>query len=655
MKHFIILLFAFSLMLLQGCNGKMDNRLEQALVSAGDNRIELEKVLNRYSADPADSLKYKAARFLIENMSGYYYYEGEDLDKYSIYFKLLADSDRKPEEILDSLTRIYGTFNTGNLRIKYDIQEIDSAYLCENIDISFEVWQKQPWGKNISFHDFCEYVLPYRIGNEKLTNWRKEYVELYGTSVDSAGIEDPVSAAKVFRKNIIKTMNTPRFTLTRPNGYPLPDAETAKNLTGTCGDISQFILLAFRSAGIPCTMDFMPMRGDTNYSHTWISLKNNKNEYYMMDLLDEILYVSETVTNRTILKSKVYRTTFSHNTRAIKQLLKSKEELPLEFSPLNYRFFDVTRLYSNSFTNLIIPDNLLYPDNRKNKLVFLCAPAWLQWVPVDCCKSEKNKPLYFDIDAGCALRLATFENGRLNFITDPFFVNKQTRDLDIYKSGDEGNLTLFSKFSIEKEYNLRKRMVGGIFEGSNHPDFLNPDTLYMIKEIPFRLYTRVPVNSEKRYRYVRYKGPALSHCNVAEVQFYSDSVYLTGTVIGTPGSWQDSGTHEYTNVFDGLTETSFDHNTPSDGWAGLDLGTSRIISEIIYSPRNRDNYIEKGQNYELFVSIQGGWQSLGLQTATSDSLYYDNVPMGSLYFLKNHSSGNEERIFVVEDNKQVFR
>ena len=40
--------------------------LEQALALAGDNRIELEKVLMKYSADPADSLKYRAAVFLIE-------------------------------------------------------------------------------------------------------------------------------------------------------------------------------------------------------------------------------------------------------------------------------------------------------------------------------------------------------------------------------------------------------------------------------------------------------------------------------------------------------------------------------------------------------------------------------------------------------------
>ena len=46
------------------------SRLEQALTLAGDNRAELEKALNHYSADPADSLKYKAACFRIVRLRG---------------------------------------------------------------------------------------------------------------------------------------------------------------------------------------------------------------------------------------------------------------------------------------------------------------------------------------------------------------------------------------------------------------------------------------------------------------------------------------------------------------------------------------------------------------------------------------------------------
>jgi hypothetical protein len=55
--------------LLISCN--RSSLLEQSL--AGDNRAELEKVLAHYAQNPADSLKYRAAVFLIGNMAGYYF------------------------------------------------------------------------------------------------------------------------------------------------------------------------------------------------------------------------------------------------------------------------------------------------------------------------------------------------------------------------------------------------------------------------------------------------------------------------------------------------------------------------------------------------------------------------------------------------------
>ena len=47
----------------------IENRLENALDLAGENRNELEKVLAHYQKD---SLKFKAASFLIENMDNCY-------------------------------------------------------------------------------------------------------------------------------------------------------------------------------------------------------------------------------------------------------------------------------------------------------------------------------------------------------------------------------------------------------------------------------------------------------------------------------------------------------------------------------------------------------------------------------------------------------
>ncbi len=62
---------------------------------------------------------------------------------------------------------------------------------------------------------------------------------------------------------------------------------------------------------------------------------------------------------------------------------------------------------------------------------------------------------------------------------------------------------------------------------------------------------------------------------------------LPGSIIGTPGSWQNSG-NTITNVFDGDITTFFDAPDPGTGdWAGLDFGpgAANIITSIVYAPR----------------------------------------------------------------------
>ena len=124
--------------------------LESALRVAKDNRMELEKVLYRYKKDSSDSLKYKAACFLIENMPFYSYSDSEQSANYKSYYIWLKKSKGKtPQQVADSVKAVYGGMKEPNK--KRDIMEIDSAYLCHNIDWAFKVWQEQPWGKNISF------------------------------------------------------------------------------------------------------------------------------------------------------------------------------------------------------------------------------------------------------------------------------------------------------------------------------------------------------------------------------------------------------------------------------------------------------------------------------------------------------------------------
>lgn len=105
----------------------------------------------------------------------------------------------------------------------------------------------------------------------------------------------------------------------------------------------------------------------------------------------------------------------------------------------------------------------------------------------------------------------------------------------------------------------------------------------------------------------------------------NDSVHLTGRVIGTPGCYNNDGSHEYTNVFDGDPYTSFDYKYAEGGWAGLDLGKSLRIGKIVYVPRNRGNFVRPGQYFELYYFGAGKWNSLGSKIAESDVLNVSSI------------------------------
>jgi len=168
----LVLLFPF----LFSCHKK--SNLERALELAGKNRPELEKVLAHYSKD---KLKLKAAQFLIENIDTCFSISSHELDAYyyavDSIFRLNGDSDitSKQEVLLAQLNQP----NQNNFKFIPDIQSISSKVLIDNIDQAFEAW-KSPLAKDMSFDDFCEYLLPYKVGFSDYPDlWRKTFHDTY--------------------------------------------------------------------------------------------------------------------------------------------------------------------------------------------------------------------------------------------------------------------------------------------------------------------------------------------------------------------------------------------------------------------------------------------------------------------------------------------
>ena len=359
--------------------------LEVALRSAGDNRGELEKVLCYYKRKNTDSLKYKAACYLIENMPFHRYSVGEQLENYKSYYAWLKKSKGKePQQVADSVKKVYGPMKEPN-KIR-DIMEIDSAYLCHNIDWAFKVWQEQPWGKSISFDVFCEYLLPYRIGDEPLVYWREMYYAKYNSLLDtlrmsdSLDIEDPVVAANYLINKLPDKWHY--YTSTTPYSFGHIGPEYVQYLSGTCREVTDFAVYLFRALGIPCAIDFVPVRSYVNAGHFWLVAWDKTGEAYMANFPENLGMVRKNWWYRWDDSPKVYRYTFDINKELYEQMAKYNEKV-YSFWSLP-KFMDVTYEYAYSFEKeLVIPLEKLYRNQCSGRIAYLCVTNRDNWIPVD--------------------------------------------------------------------------------------------------------------------------------------------------------------------------------------------------------------------------------------------------------------------------------
>ena len=163
------------------------------------------------------------------------------------------------------------------------------------------------------------------------------------------------------------------------------------------------------------------------------------------------------------------------------------------------------------------------------------------------------------------------------------------------------------------------RMVGGVFQGSNSPQFTTGViNLYTVTATPKAgVLTTAPVNSTAAFRYVRYLSPTNGYGNVAEVNFFGaagtaagSATQLTGTTVGTAGSYQNQG-NTIAKAMDGNPNTFFDGPTANGDFIGLDFGTQQDLDQIRFAPRS--GYASRMVGGEFQVSTSADF-STGVAT-----------------------------------------
>ncbi len=606
-------------------------------------------VIDHY-AELGDTLKMKAAQFLVENMQYHNSLDNPLLDQYYEGIARINQEYDYPECIAqyELLCDSLGQLNDRETKEINDTTAIDAETLINNIDLAFKDWKEGLWASHLSFDEFCEYLLPYRVGSEKFEPWRKELREKFWGSTDIAlKSEDMYDQVYWAACKVNDALRKRRF----HNQKVLPqiDAEwpvsVLKNIKmGECYDYARWTTYVMRACGIPVAIDFTPQWPDRAHNHHWNVLFDNTG-YSIPFMGGESNPGNPSKEGRKM--TKVYRCTFAYQHQSL-YAMNEQVKAPIPPSLDSPFIKDVSTEYFKGY-DLTINLNNACPDDA---FAYLAVFDNQEWVPVTFSKIDsRGKATFCNLGADIVYMPVYWGKEGCVPAGDIFILN---RDGSIQAlQADEQRL---QSITIGRKYPLYNRIVkfrmlmeNGHFEAADAPDFRNAIECGRIEHVSMHGYDTLAISDIGVHRYWRYVSPDRGKCNVAELVFFTDSMEHHPFKILSEG--EAMGKTKAEDAFDGNRLTYYESQTEQTGWIGADLGKPVRVNKIVFLPRNDDNDIAIGHTYELVYYKDGHEVSAGRQEAKSDWLTFDNVPSGTIYVLHDLTGGMEERIFTY--NNQI--
>lgn len=604
LKYIILFLSILS------CQPK-NEALETALKLAGNNRGELEKVLDHYSQDPADSLKLKAAKFLIENMPGHYTLEGDLINEYRA--KIDADSaisyfDRKALDI--SFCHIERIRNLSH-KVE-DIEQIKADFLIRHIDLSLENLYKYSWLEDLPFNIFLEYILPYRFENERLDLW-----------LDSLCIS-PNALKEFYYKDNQKysVSNLGTNLVTEGNEeyirFDVLQKLFKQDIYSDCQHIALKENFISRISNFPSTIDFFPHYANRNGFHYWsviISPEFKKTE--IRSFFDW-------------KAAKVFRKTYSRNDISFPD---KNEYIPELFQNPFYK--DVSNEYMCTANIIIHPRGKIQKTIRH---VYLCVFNNLKWTPVAIGNIKNSKVKFKNMGKNIIYLPAYYEKTEIKPLNYPFILTlKGEIKYLIPDTCTRQEIRIKRKYPYDGTlYYYNKHLKNIIIEAAHHSNFYHADTLLSTMDDSV-VYVQGNINTGKKYRY--WQLSASQPADISEISFFDNlGTILEGNVDSTYIAGLDKNP---------LTNTFLKKNNK----ILIDFGHPVNISKVICTERGDGNGIYPDNDYELFYYSAKGWCSLGRKIATDYYITFGNIPQGALLWLHNHTTGVEERIFTCKNGE----
>lgn len=530
----------------------------------------------------------------------------------------------KTEEVFDLFNSYLDSLSDRKPVVyKRDVEIVNSNMLINNIELAYKAVELLPVNLQPDENKFFDYVLPYKNGFEPLEpELRENLLEEYGW------IHSVIKENNTLESGVCALLDTLKLKLSPNTLYPgvAKISQINKIKFGACSDLVNLVVHILRALGIPATSDFTSHWGN-HYAlgHEWLVFFS-KDKEYAIDVYDyrQLNNIYEYASLPKVFR-KNFNSSFIHN------------GITCEDVTVNYK--------KNNASNIILES-----ERKINDMDIGVFHSRGEWKMLNAPKNKANEGFLFenvgnDIIYG-AEKLSS--SGEKNI--SPFYINpKNEIQYLIPDHTKKLKAVITRKYppSVVRDNGWKESWVESIGNckilGANKKDFSDAEELYNFKEFASYNPITIDTQNEKVYKYYLLQGDNDNPTHLAE--FYpmdNDGIQLDA---------------EY--QITGKETAEIDQNLIRDN-NPLTFIEAKLLKVLIEfkSPtkvryfkiqaRNDDNNIKPGDEYELMHWEDNKWVSLGRRVATDTVLYFDNTPSKSVYWLRNHSQGKEEHVFLLD-------
>lgn len=181
-------------------------------------------------------------------------------------FNIFDEAELSAEE-REAMEFLYSTMSSA------DMGDYEAEYFLDNVRMSLRAREQMAWGKDVPEDLFRHFVLPVRVNNERLDEFRMVYYDSLRMRVEGMSLREAALEVNHWCHERATYVPTDRRT-----SSPMATILTSE---GRCGEESTFTVSAMRAIGIPARQVYTPRWAHTDSNHAWVEVWIDGQWYFM--------------------------------------------------------------------------------------------------------------------------------------------------------------------------------------------------------------------------------------------------------------------------------------------------------------------------------------------------------------------------------------